>query len=270
MKPFSEIGFFDAHAHYDDSRFAESFPGGGAAVLRDLFSRGVVCGVCNSASDLASARAARALANALDGVVFTAGIHPHEAAQALRSGIDSVMTQLEALLAEEKCVALGEIGLDFHYDFSPREEQHRLFALQMELAKQKNSPVVIHSREAAEPTLAVLRAFSGVRGVIHSCAFSAESVKELLRLGYYISFSGPATFKNARGILDAVRAVPEDRLLIETDSPWVSPEPHRGTRGEPAYIADTFRRIAEIRSADPEALAEQIWQNAMAAFNLNW
>ena len=268
MKPFSEIGFFDAHAHYDDSRFAESFPGGGAAVLRDLFSRGVVCGVCNSASDLASARAARALANALDGVVFTAGIHPHEAAQALRSGIDSVMTQLEALLAEEKCVALGEIGLDFHYDFSPREEQHRLFALQMELAKQKNIPVVIHSREAAEPTLAVLRAFSGVRGVIHSCAFSAESVKELLRLGYYISFSGPATFKNARGILDAVRAVPEDRLLIETDCPYLAPVPMRGKCNHSGYLGYIAAAVAAARNADPEQIRRQTRETALRVFSL--
>lgn len=268
MKPFSEIGFFDAHAHYDDSRFAESFPGGGAAVLRDLFSRGVVCGVCNSASDLASARAARALANALDGVVFTAGIHPHEAAQALRSGIDSVMTQLEALLAEEKCVALGEIGLDFHYDFSPREEQQRLFALQMELAKQKNIPVVIHSREAAEPTLAVLRAFSGVRGVIHSCAFSAESVKELLHLGYYISFSSPVTFKNARGILDAVRAVPDDRLLIETDCPYLTPVPMRGKCNHSGYLGYTAAAVAAARNADPEQIRRLARENALRVFSL--
>ena len=178
------------------------------------------------------------------------------------------MTQLEALLAEEKCVALGEIGLDFHYDFSPREEQHRLFALQMELAKQKNIPVVIHSREAAEPTLAVLRAFSGVRGVIHSCAFSAESVKELLRLGYYISFSGPATFKNARGILDAVRAVPEDRLLIETDCPYLAPVPMRGKCNHSGYLGYIAAAVAAARNADPEQIRRQTRENALRVFSL--
>ena len=268
MKPFSENGFFDAHAHYDDARFAQSFAGGGAGVLRDLFSQGAICGVCNSASDLASARAAKALADEFEGVVFTAGIHPHEAAAALREGIDDVMEQLGALLSDEKCVALGEIGLDFHYDFSPRDEQQRLFAMQMELAEQRDLPVVIHAREAAEPTLAMLRSHPAVRGVIHSCAFSAESVKELLRLGYFISFSGPVTFKNARGLLDAVRAVPDDRLLIETDCPYLAPVPMRGKCNHSGYLSYTAAAVAAARETDCETIRRLSRQNALCAFSL--
>ena len=268
QQPQEPLALFDAHAHYDDARFAQELPQGPQVLLQELFDKNTVCGVCNSASDLASARAAQALAAQYEKVVFTAGIHPHQAQQATQQTEQKVLSELGELLADPKCVAIGEIGLDYHYDFSPQQEQQRWFMLQMELAAQTGKPVVIHSREAVAPTISVLHAYPSVRGILHSCSFSAECVQECLRMGYYVSFSGSVTFRNASGLLDAVRAVPDERLLLETDCPYLAPVPMRGKLNHSGYLQYTAQLLATARGTTPEHIAQITRENAYAVFGL--
>lgn len=251
-------GIFDTHAHYDDERFAPDRE----RLLASLPAEGV-CAVVNAASDLPSARAGLALAERFPFVWAAAGVHPHEAAGAPADA----MERLRALLAHPRAVALGEIGLDYHYDFSPRGVQLALFEQQLALAKELDMPVIIHDREAHEDTLRLLRRYRP-RGVVHCFSGSAEMAAEVCRLGMYIGLGGAVTFKNARKPLEVAAAAPADRLLLETDAPYMTPVPFRGQRCHSGHIRYTAAVIAAVRGMTAQALVDQTRENACRLYGV--
>jgi TatD DNase family protein len=207
-------------------------------------------------SGLDSTRATFAIAEGHEGVSVAAGVHPHQAADG---------EPLDGLL-DERIVAVGEIGLDFYRDYAPRDVQHQVFAAQLELAQQHRKPVIIHSRAADDETAAALEDFSGT--VVLHCFSSPGLLPMALERGYYVSFAGNVTFPKAAELREAARAVPAERILAETDCPYLAPQPVRGKRNEPAYVVHTVASLAETRGDDPDGLARRIDDNAAAAFGL--
>lgn len=255
-----EEGIFDTHAHYDDKRFDEDRDD----ILSGLFESRKVYAVVNCGCDLASSAKSLELAHKYKRVYAAVGIHPHEAA----SVTDADYAKIEAMLADEKAVALGEIGLDYHYDFSPRDVQKRVLEEQLLLAEKLGVPVIIHDREAhADCVEAVLR-HPNVRGVFHSFSGSAETAKVLQKQGWYLSFSGPVTFKDARKTIEAVAATANDRLLVETDCPYLTPVPHRGKRNHSGYIKHIIEKIAEIRGESYDFIETLTRENAKRFFGI--
>jgi TatD DNase family protein len=213
-------------------------------------------------SGLESCRETLAIAARHDGVFAALGIHPHQAADedAGRLG------ELRLLLRDETAVAVGETGLDYYRDYAPRDRQLALFERQLELAAELGKPVVIHTRVASDDTAAALEPFGGT--VVLHCFSAPELLPVALDRGYYVSFAGNLTYPKAEELRDAARAVPAERLLVETDSPYLSPQPRRGRPNEPANVVHTAAALAEARRADPVALAAQLDANAAAAFAL--
>jgi TatD DNase family protein len=207
-------------------------------------------------SGAASTRATLAIVHDEAGVSVAAGVHPHQAADG---------EPLDGLL-DERIVAVGEIGLDFYRDYAPRDVQRRVFRQQLELAAEHEKPVIIHSRDADEETAAILASFGGA--VVLHCFSSPGLLPVALERGYYVSFAGNVTYPKAPELRDAARAVPADRILAETDCPYLAPQPVRGKRNEPAYVVHTVASLAETRGEDPDDLAARIDRNAAAAFGL--
>jgi len=248
------VMLFDSHLHLSDSAFAEDR----AETIARAREAGVVAMV-TVASNLADARIALEVASAHAGVWSTAGVHPHDAAE---FDPDRDIPKLRALAAEAPVVAIGETGLDFHYDHSPRAAQREAFEAQLELACATGLPVVVHSREADAEMIACMRAFDGrVAGVLHCFSGGPELLEAGLDAGWYVSFSGIVTFKKFAGA-DLVRRVPEDRLLIETDSPYLAPVPNRGKRNEPAFLRHTCEAVAACRGEEPSVTAKYTAANA--------
>ena len=210
-------------------------------------------------SGLASARATLELADLEDGVFAAVGIHPHQAADG-----DSIRELRELV---DGAVAVGEIGLDFYRDYAPRDDQRRMFDVQLELAVELGKPVIIHTRAADEETARMLDGFDGT--VIMHCFSTPELLPIALDRGYYVSFAGNVTYPKAQELRDAATRVPVDRLLAETDCPYLAPQPVRGKRNEPAYVVHTFAALAEARGADEDELAQRIDANAATAFSLS-
>ena len=251
--------FFDTHAHYDDDKF-DADRGALLAQMRDA-SVGLIV---DPASDIASAKKARDIAHEYDFVWFAAGVHPHEAARAAEDYPEAI----RALAADPKCVAVGEIGLDYHYDFSPRDVQRRVYARQLELARELEKPVIIHEREAVADNLAILQAHPGVRGVVHCYSGSWETAKTLLDWGFYLGFTGVVTFKNARRVLEVVEKMPLERMVIETDSPYMAPVPHRGERNSSLLVHLVAEKIAELRGMTPEDVARITTENGRRLYGI--
>jgi TatD DNase family protein len=256
------VPFLDSHAHLGDAAFADDLEPVLARV-REAGGAGVVC----IGESLAAAARAKAIAEAHPGFVWwTAGLHPHDAAgfDPQRDG-EAIATALQA-----GAVAVGECGLDYHYDHSPRALQRRAFATQLALAAQHARPVVVHTREAEADTIAMIReaGTAGIRGVLHCFGGSMELAEAGLDAGWYVSLAGVATFKKWERD-DVIRALPQDRILVESDSPYLAPVPRRGKRNEPAWCAYTVRRLAEVRSEDPEALGAATVANARRLFGLS-
>ncbi len=250
---------FDSHAHYLD----ESFDGDRDALLTRLFETDV-CGIIEAATTAASAEKAIAFAHRYPAVYAAVGIHPEEAANAAEEDVSVI----RRLAADEKAVAIGEIGLDYHYEeYCPREIQKAWFRRQLELACELDLPVVVHDREAHEDTVALLREYRP-RGVVHCFSGSAETAKEVLKIGMYIGIGGVVTFKNARKLVEVAAAIPEDRLLLETDAPYLAPVPHRGHRCDSSMIADTARVIAAIRQTSTDHILRIAEQNTRTLFQL--
>jgi TatD DNase family protein len=255
-------GFIDSHAHLADP----AFDGDRDAVLDRLQRAGGRAVVCIGDSLAAAGRAA-ALAARHAGYVFaTAGVHPHDAA-----AFDPAR-DLDAIRehAARGAVAVGECGLDYHYDHSPRKLQRRAFAAQLALARECGRPVVVHTREAEDDTRAMVveAGAAGVRGVLHCYTGSEALADAALGVGWYVSFSGIVTFKN--WLNDGlIRRVPEDRLLVESDAPYLAPVPHRGKRNEPAWVSLTVARVSAVRGVAPGALAEVTARNAARLFGLS-
>ena len=198
-------------------------------------------------------------------VTFAAAVHPHRAGAYQGRPADAVRATREAS-ARCHAVALGEMGLDYHYDFAPHDVQRAVFAAQAELAVELNLPVIIHTREAADDTFAILRGQGGVTGVMHCFTGTLDEARRALELGFYISLSGIATFPKSEALREVARFVPGDRLLVETDAPFLAPIPHRGKRNEPAWVMETLRAVAATRSADADACAAQIVLNFRTLF----
>jgi len=243
----------DTHAHLD--------PAEAPALLERARAAGVER-VIAVGTTIAGCRETLALAQGSAGVWASLGIHPHEAAGADAARLD----ELRALLLEERAVAVGETGLDYFRDHAPAEAQRRLFDAQLALAAELGMPVVIHSREADADTLAALAGFAGT--VVCHCFSSPGLLAAALERGYYVSFAGNVTYPNAPRLREAAARVPPDRLLVETDSPYLAPQPVRGGRNEPAYVMHTLAALAQVRGDEPGELGLQIDANASAAFSL--
>lgn len=245
----------DTHAHLD----ACDEPA--AALVARARTAGVTR-IVTIGTGIDSCRAALAIATAHDGVFATLGIDPHQAASAEAARLD----ELREPLADPKAVAVGETGLDGHHRFATLEEQRRLFDAQLALAEELGLPVVIHSREADSETVAALDPFPGT--VILHCFSSPGLLGAALERGYYVSFAGNVTYPKAEELRAAAREIPPDRILAETDSPFLAPQPVRGARNEPAHVVHTLAVLAETRGEEPAALGAQIEENATRAFGL--
>ena len=249
---------FDTHAHYDD----EAFDHDRHELLSWLQSQNV-CAVVNAASDIESSRAGITLAERHPFVWAAAGIHPHDAGNAPKNAIET----LQSLLEHPRVVALGEIGLDYHYNTFPREVQLDLFEQLLKLSLEVEKPVIIHDREAHEDTLRLLKQYRP-KSVIHCFSGSPELAKEVLRLGMYIGLGGAVTFKNAKKPVEVAAMLPADRLVLETDAPYMTPVPFRGKRCHSGYIAYTAGKIAEIRGISVESLLRQTCENACSLYGI--
>jgi len=243
----------DTHAHLDPAEADET-----VARAREAGVERVIA----VATTLAGAREALELAERLDGVYACLGVHPHNAADPDADHLD----ELEPLLTHKRAVAVGETGLDYFRDYAPRDAQRRLFEQQLELARAHAKPVVIHTRAADDDTLRALAGFDGT--VILHCFSSPPLLEPALEHGWYVSFAGNVTYPNAYELRAAARGVPADRLLAETDSPYLAPQPVRGRTNEPANVVHTLVTLADARGVDADALAAQIDANATAAFAL--
>ncbi len=244
----------DSHCHLDDEQFAADLE----SVLERARAAGVECmlavGTGAGPPDL---EAGIRMADAHAGFYATVGVHPHDAAKAAPATFD----RLRALLRHPKVVAVGEVGLDYHYDFSPREVQREVFAEQLRLAAEAARPGVIHTREAWEDTLRLLLPAAAHGGIMHCFTGGPEEARQALDLGFHLAFGGVLTFPKAEKVRDAARLVPDDRLLVETDAPYLAPVPHRGRRNEPAFLIETVRRLAEVRGVTTEAIAAATTRN---------
>lgn len=250
------MAVFDTHAHYMRSDFGNDLD----ALLEELPQKGVER-VLAIGCDIPSSREEIALAERYPYIWAAAGIHPEYAADIP----ENWESELERLLAHEKTVALGEIGLDYHYPEPPRDIQQRIFRRQLEIANKHNMPVVIHSRDASGDTLEILKEYKP-RGVVHCFSGSAESAREAVKLGMYIGFTGVLTFKNSKKAWAACAEVPTDRLLLETDCPYMAPVPHRGERCDSSMIAFTAAKMAEIKGVSAEEMIEIARENGERLF----
>ncbi len=250
---------FDTHAHLLSEKFDED--------RDDLIARLPqmgIAGMIEVGTTVSDSVKAIQLTEKTDYIYATIGVHPHEAAEAEPDYIE----QLRALAANPKVLAIGEIGLDYHYDFSPRDVQREVFARQLELARELELPVAIHMREATQDTLAILREHKMTRGVMHCFSGSAETAEICVDMGLHVSFTGSVTFKNARKVVEAAAVVPMDRLMAETDCPYLSPEPVRGRRNDPSNVRYVIEKLAEIKGVAPEEMAEINIRNAKGLYHI--
>ena len=252
----------DSHCHLADEAF-EADLDGVVARAREAGVHGVLCIL--AAGDEPEAARARIVREKWDAVAFATGVHPHAAGTfAGRPADAATVTGTHATAFAAR--AVGEIGLDYHYDFAPRDVQREVFAAQLALAKSLDRPVIIHTREATDDTFAILHESGGVRGVFHCFTGDIVMARRALDAGFYLSFAGIVSFPKAESLREAARLVPDDRLLIETDSPYLAPVPHRGKRNEPAYVARVLDALAAARGAAPEGLAERTSHNFVSLF----
>ena len=251
---------FDSHCHLDDERFDEDRE----QVFSGLKEFGISRMVC-VASDLKTSETSMRFAETHEGVYASCGIHPHEAKDAPYDYLD----RIKALCGQKPYVAIGEIGLDYYYDLSPRDVQQRVMNEQMDLALDLDLPCIFHIRDAHGDILDIFRKRRFLpQGIIHCFSGSAETAREYLRMGFYISFAGPLTFKKSVHLQAACQAVPLDRLLIETDSPYLAPEPVRGHRNTPANVRYVCVKAAELHGISPEKMAGITYENAMRVYRI--
>ena len=261
------LRLFDSHAHYDDNRFEEEFEGGTRGALETVYNEGI-CGVLNVGANLDSSANSVRLAAEFAHVWAAVGVHPSDAQRLGMDRLNEAIDTIRNLAAQNKVVAVGEIGLDYHYDEIDKDCQSAYFAAQMELARELKLPVIIHTRDAMGDTLDLLARYPDVTGVMHSYSGSAEVARQLCDKGWYISFSGPVTYKNAAKVKEAAAIVPEDRILVETDSPYLPPVPHRGKMNYSGYMHYTLEAVADIRQKTPEDMAAITVANTCRLFGI--
>ncbi|MCX7923758.1 MAG: TatD family hydrolase [Clostridia bacterium] len=252
---------FDTHAHYDD----EKFDNDRYEVLKRVHEGGVSY-IINAASNIASSIECIGLAQEFDFVYAAVGIHPHNVSESN----DNTIVTLADFAGHERVVAIGEIGLDYYYDYSPREIQKYWFAKQINLAKDLKLPIIVHDRDAHEDTLNIIKVERAeeVGGVFHCYSGSVEMAREVLKHNFYISIGGAVTFKNAKKLIEVVKMLPNDRMLIETDCPYLTPEPHRGKRNDSGYIRYVAEKVAEIKGISVEEVAKITANNAKTLFRI--
>lgn len=252
---------FDTHAHLNDPKFAEDLP--------ETLERAKVNGVefiVNVGYDLPSSRKAVELAQQYDQCYAAVGIHPHDAKTVQEETLD----ELKKLAQKAKVVAIGEIGLDYYRNLSARDKQQEVFRQQISLAKELKLPIIIHDRDAHGDTMQILKEVKAGEygGILHCFSGSWEMARQCIKLGFKISLAGPVTFKNATRLQDIAKLLPLDHLLVETDCPYLAPEPHRGKRNEPAYVRHVAEKIAELKKISLEELAQITTANALAVFKI--
>ena len=249
---------FDSHAHYTDKAFNDDREN----MLGSLKESGI-CGVINCGADLESSQKSVALSEEYDYIYCACGVHPEEVDGLPESYIDI----LRNMAQNEKCVAIGEIGLDYYWRQDNKELQKKVFEEQILLAKELDLPIIVHDRDAHEDTLAILKKHKP-KGVLHCFSGSAETAKEILKLGMYIGLGGAVTFKNAKKPVEVAEMLPLDRLLLETDCPYMAPVPMRGKRNYSAYIQYVAEKIGEIKGIDPQIVTNQATENTKTLFGI--
>ncbi len=250
---------FDTHSHYDDEKFNPDRD----ALLNGLQGQGVSF-VVSCGCDLESTKFNKELADKYEFMYYAAGFHPENLDGVSNSDIDKI----EEFAKNEKCVAIGEIGLDYYWMSSSKDFQKEYFIKQIELAKKLDLPVIVHDRDAHGDTLDILKS-TKPSGVVHCFSGSKEMAKEIIKLGMYIGLNGVATFKNARKSLEVVKEIPIDRLVLETDCPYLAPEPHRGKRNDSSYIPFIAEKIGETIGLDAQEVLNITNENAKCLYKLN-
>ncbi len=254
---------FETHAHYDDERFEEDRD----ALITSMPERGVGT-IINVGASIESTKTTLALSEKYPFVYAAVGVHPSDI-----SGLnEETFAWLREQTQKEKVVAVGEIGLDYYWDKEPevQKQQRYWFAEQMKLAREAALPVIIHSRDAAADTMEVMKSVHAeeIPGVIHCYSYSKEMAQEFIKMGYYIGVGGVVTFKNAKKLKETVQEIPLDRILLETDCPYMAPEPHRGERNDSSYIPFVLAKIAELRGITPEEVEQATRENAEKLFRI--
>ena len=251
---------FDTHAHMDD----RAFDADRKALLQSLPENGIGL-LMNPGCNLESSRNADRLSREYDYIYAAVGSHP-DAADEVN---DDVLEEYRKLCKlNPKIKAIGEIGLDYHYEDIPRDLQKKAFVAQMALARELNLPVIVHERDAHEDGMAIVREFSDVKGVFHCYSGSAEMARQLVDLGWYIGFTGVLTFKNARKAIETAQSIPIDRIVLETDCPYMAPVPHRGKRNDPGYLCHMAEKLAQIRGLSVEEIHQITTQNGKKLYRI--
>lgn len=259
---------FDTHAHYNDIRFSEEYTGGTEKAVNDVLNFYPVGWILNSGTNPQTSLECIKLAEKFENLYASAGIHPSDTRFYTIKQLNEIIDQTELLLRHTKCVAIGETGFDYHYEDTDRNKQHEYFEAQMCLAEKLMLPVIIHDRDAHGDCFEMVRAHPHVTGVFHSCSESAETVKELVKRDWYISFSGTVTFKNAENVRKSASVVPLEKILIETDCPYLAPHPFRGKLNHSGYMVKTAETISEIFGLSFDEFAEISTNNAMRLFRI--
>ncbi|MCQ2482046.1 MAG: TatD family hydrolase [Clostridia bacterium] len=274
-----ETGVFDTHAHLYDKRFVEE-----QRMPESILERAHLSGIDKvliPADSIETSKAAVDYVAKYDGTASTelfcaVGVHPHEAKDYDNTSEEFLYSELNSdKKSRDKVVALGEIGLDYHYDFSPRDVQIEVFKRQLLIAYEAKKPIILHEREATGDCLSILKElYNGGNlysnpGVCHCCSMSKEASEELIKMGFYLGFDGPLTFKNNRKTAETLINCPLERVVIETDSPYLTPEPNRGIINEPAHVVYVLNRIAEVIATDVNKVAGQIYKNSLELFELS-
>ena len=261
--------FFDNHSHYNDEKFDLDRD----QIIKDTYDSGVTKFIC-AGYDIRSSKLALEIANKYDFIYTISGISPNDLPEK-QEEIDGLIEELEEIIKQDqknskrKIVAVGEIGLDYYWNKENKDIQKELFIKQIKLANKYNLPIVIHTREAVDDTLKILRENIVInKGIFHCCPLNRELVRQGLELNFYISFAGPITFKNSKNAEEIVKMVPIEKLLIETDSPYLSPEPKRGQRNDSRNVKYIAEKIAEFKGIKLEEVAKTTYQNALEIFKI--
>lgn len=250
---------FDSHAHYDDAKFDNDRD----ELIKSMLDKNVNT-IINCGTDIDNSNKCINISKRFERVYCALGVHPHEADSVNNNFIE----KLKNLFDFKKAIAVGEIGLDYHYDLSKRENQIDIFEKQIKLALEINKPIIVHDREAHKDTLDLLKKYKP-KGVIHCFSGSVEMAREIINLGMYIGIGGAVTFKNAKKIVDVVKQTPLNRILLETDAPYMTPVPYRGTRCNSEHILFTAQKISEIKCIDTNKILEDSTKNACNLFSID-
>lgn len=256
--------YFDTHAHYDDDKFNEDRE----EVLKKIYNAGVTKCI-NMGCDIESSKKAIEIANNHDFIYAAVGLHPEEIPQSEEEMWKTILQIKDLAVQNKKVVAIGEIGLDYYWNKENKEIQKQAFIKQIELANELRVPVSIHTRDAIDDMISIIRNYKIENsGVLHCCPFNRELVKHGVVNGLYIGFGGTSTFKNSKNAKEIVYMVPDDRILIETDSPYLSPEPKRGTRNDSSNLQFIVEKLAEYKNMEPEKMAKLTYENAKKLFKI--